>query len=87
LHRAAALSDDALLRRLVDLADRLGKELRAASAFPSALAARSFLTWVLSSERFLRFRARRFSPCLICFRADAWCATLSSPPKAKKTPV
>ena len=38
---------------------------------PSAMAARSFFTWVLSWETFFRLRARRLTPCRICFWADA----------------
>src|SRR5712691_7974617 len=39
------------------------------------MAARSFFTWVLIWETFFRLRARFLRLCLICFRADACCAT------------
>src|SRR3989442_14439629 len=39
------------------------------------MAARSFFTWVLIWETFFRLRARLLRLCLICFRADACCAT------------
>src|SRR5262249_49332645 len=40
-------------------------------ASPSAMAARSFFTWVLSWERFCLLRARRLMLWRPCFRADA----------------
>ena len=43
----------------------------AALALPSEMAARSFFTWVLSWDTFCLLRARRLTPCLICFWADA----------------
>ena len=43
----------------------------AALALPSAMAARSFFTWVLSWETFCLLRARRLTPCRFCFWADA----------------
>jgi hypothetical protein len=77
LYREAALSWTTPFFTALSISPAVsGRSFFAASALPSAIAARSYCTWVFSWERFFRLRARRFSPWRICFRADAWCATL-----------
>ena len=72
LYRAAALSWITPFLAALSISPTVsGEERLARLASPLAMAARSFLTWVLSWETFCRLRARRLTPCLICFRADA----------------